>query len=89
MATRKQKRKTTSRRKAGRPNPAAARRRTKSGKDRPGFDIGGASPEGRRGVHTTIPGGPRSGPFPGGTAQRRRGGGAGSGGGPTDGTSDP
>ncbi|MEJ8570458.1 hypothetical protein [Microbaculum marinum] len=27
--------------------------------DRPGADLGGASKEGRKGVHTTIPGGPR------------------------------
>ena len=27
--------------------------------DRSGFDLGGATKEGRRGVHTTIPGGPR------------------------------
>jgi hypothetical protein len=62
-----------------------ASKRPKGGKARPGFDLGGVAPEDREGVHNTIPGGPRSGPAPGGTAQKGRGGSA-SGGGPTDGT---
>ncbi len=68
------------------PEHHASDARPRHGKARPGFDLGGVNPEDRRGPHTTIPGGPRSGPIPGGTARKSRGGGSGSGGGPTDGT---
>ena len=70
------------------PDRAAPGARPKGGKPRPGFDLGGVAPGDRRGPHTTIPGGPRSGPRPGGTARKGPGrAGSGSGGGPTDGTS--
>ena len=38
---------------------AIAAREPEDGKARPGFDLGGVSPEDREGVHTIIPGGPR------------------------------
>lgn len=43
------------------PDPKAAERKPEGGEDRPGFDLGGASEEGRTGgSKTTIPGGPRT-----------------------------
>jgi hypothetical protein len=59
------------------PDPEAAGRKPEKGEDRPGFDLGGSSEEGRLGPTETRPGGPQGSPEIGST----RGGPAGSGGG--------
>lgn len=74
--------------KAERTRAEVADRKPEGGEDRPGFDLGGASQENREnGPKNTTPGGPRSGPVPGGAAKSSGGGTLGSSGsGPTDGT---
>jgi hypothetical protein len=70
------------------PDPKAAGRKPEGGEDRPGFDLGGSSEEGRKGPTNTIPGGPLTSPS-GGVASGGAGGGSDAGGGPTAGSGGP
>ena len=74
--------------KAEHPDPEAAARNPQDGEDRPGFDLGGASEEGRKGgPKNTIPGGPRGGAVPDAPTGRGRSGSEASG--PTAGSGKP
>ncbi len=72
------------------PDPMAAGRKPEGGEDRPGFDLGGSSEEGRTGgPKTTIPGGPRTDVAGDASGATPSAAGSGAGGGPTSGSGRP
>ena len=71
------------------PDPAAAAQGSSGKQDRPGFDLGGSTPDGRKGPVNTMPGGPVNPPAGGtsGGSAHEMGGSEGSG--PPDGSGSP
>ena len=71
------------------PDPEAATRRSGGEQDRPGFDLGGATPDGRKGPVNTMPGGPVNPPAGGSSGNSAHGMGGSEASGAPDGSGGP
>ena len=71
------------------PDPQAAAEGSAGGEDRPGFDLGGSTPDGRKGPVNTMPGGPPTPPAGGTSGDSAHGMGGSEGSGAPDGSGGP
>ena len=71
------------------PDPAAAAQGSAGKQDRPGFDLGGSTPDGRKGPVNTMPGGPVNPPAGGTSGGSAHGMGGSEASGPPDGSGTP